>query len=103
MDDALFDLAETKSIEENSNRHASTEQISQIRVAFETAGISDQADRKRLVQSVVKRHVPSLRHLFDYEVTGVIYRIKDIISGQKATQHRSAWDDRDEDTWIDKL
>lgn len=104
MDDALFDFGETKKIEDDSNRPATTAQISQIRQAFETAGISEQADRKSLIQSAVKRNVPSLRDLFDHEVMGVLYRINDIIADQKTTQNgNSAWDDREEDTWIDKL
>lgn len=105
MDDALFDFGDTKANDEKSNCPATADQISQIRQAFESAGVSSQSERKTLIQSVVNRDVPSLRDLYDHEVTGVIYRINDLIHATQklGQQRRSAWDDREEDTWIDKL
>lgn len=105
MEDALFDFGETKREIKDPNRSATAEQIEQIRSAFETARITGQTERKALIQSVVKREIPSLRDLFEHEVTGVIYRINDAIHAvqQLGSQQRSAWDDREEDTWIDKL
>ena len=79
-----------------------TEQIQEIRDAFEKAGVLGQADRKALIESVVVREVSSLRELQAVEVRRILQRIHDL-GGSKPTRSGSAWDNREEDTWIDKL
>lgn len=76
------------------------EQVQQIREAFDKAGITEQEDRKDLINSVVIRDVASLRELHAVEVRRVILAIEQRI---KPKSTGSAWDDREEDTWIDKL
>lgn len=78
------------------------EQVEAIRAAFQKAGIVEQDHRKSLIESVVIREVASLHDLRAIEAHRILKRIEDRgSSGPKATG--SAWDTREEDTWIDKL
>lgn len=78
------------------------EQVSEIREAFDQAGIMEQDKRKALIESVVFRDVASLRELRAVESRRIIVRIRQRASaGPKPIG--SAWETREEDTWIDKL
>lgn len=80
----------------------SPEQIASIRSAFDTAGIADMAERQEVIQSCVIRKISNIRELYSREVRQVLTRIEGW--GRKAeAASGSAWDNRGEDTWIDKL
>ncbi|MFB0840328.1 hypothetical protein ACETK3_20285 [Arthrobacter sp. E44] len=79
-----------------------TEQIQAIRDAFEKAGVVNQDDRKALIESVVVREVASLRELKAVDARRILQRIEGL-RRPKSTSTGSAWDNREEDTWIDKL
>jgi hypothetical protein len=79
-----------------------TEQIQAIRDAFERAGVVGQDDRKALIESVVVREVASLRELKSVDARRIIQRIEGLRSSKPASTG-SAWDNREEDTWIDRL
>lgn len=79
-----------------------TEQIQAIRDAFERAGVEGQDDRKALIESVVLREVSSIRELRAVDVPRILQRIEGLRSSKPASTG-SAWDNREEDTWIDKL
>lgn len=79
-----------------------TEQMQVIRDAFERAGVISQDERKSLIEAVVLREVASLRELMAVDVRRILERIE----GLHSTTPRStgsAWDNREGDTWIDKL
>lgn len=76
------------------------EQVQQIREAFDKAGVIQQEERKALINSVIIRDVASLRELHAVEVRRVIRALE---QRTKPKSTGSAWDDRGEDTWIDKL
>lgn len=76
------------------------EQIQQIREAFDNAGVTDQDERKSLINSVLIRDVASWRELHAVEVRRILQAIE---QRSKPKSTGSAWDDREEDTWIDKL
>jgi hypothetical protein len=76
------------------------EQVQQIREAFNNAGVTDQEDRKSLINSVIIRDVGSLRELHAVEVRRILLAIE---QRTKPKAVGSAWDTREEDTWIDKL
>lgn len=78
------------------------EQVQAIRGAFAKAGVVSQDERKALIQSVVVREVASLRELNAAEAPRILQRI-DGLARPKAATGGSAWDNREEDTWIDKL
>lgn len=102
MTDSLFELGEPAMPASSSDIPIRPEQIQQIRDAFDEAGIVAQDDRKTLIESVVVRAVSTLRDLHAVEARRVLQRIKERTArSPKATG--SAWDTREEDTWIDKL
>lgn len=79
-----------------------TEQIQAIREAFERAGVVSQDDRKALIESVVVREAANLRELRAVDAGRILQRIEGLRSPKSASTG-SAWDNREEDTWIDKL
>lgn len=99
----LFDLPEaaptTPVIEDTP---ISPAQIAGIRNAFDNAGIAGMAERQEVIQSCVIRKISNIRELYSREVRQVLARVEgwnrttDTVTG-------SAWDNREEDTWIDKL
>ncbi|MEO5315555.1 hypothetical protein PV772_15805 [Pseudarthrobacter sp. CC12] len=78
------------------------EQMQEIRDAFEEAGVVSQSDRKALIESVIMGEVESLRELKSVDARRILQRIKGLHS-RKPTSTGSAWDNREDDTWIDKL
>lgn len=79
------------------------EQVAAIREAFTTAGIDSQERRQELAQSCVVRPLASLRELTAAEAHRVLKRIKKTAAAKPRPEGASAWDLREEDTWIDKL
>lgn len=101
---ALFDIGDENGQPENAPTELPIrpEQVHEIRAAFNQAGITEQCERKALIESVVIREVVSLRDLRAVEARRIIERIQQrAAASPKATG--SAWDTREEDTWIDKL
>ena len=79
-----------------------TEQIKSIREAFGRAGVASQDERRALIESVVLREVAGLRELKAVEAQRILQRIAGL-GTRNAASTGSAWDNREEDTWIDKL
>lgn len=77
-------------------------QVQQIRDAFAAAGIDSMDDRRAIIESCTVRSVTSIRALLAKDVRPILLRIEEQSRPQKASTG-SAWDNRDEDTWIDKL
>jgi hypothetical protein len=102
MSDSLFELGEPAMPASSSDIPIRPEQIQQIRDAFDEAGIVAQDDRKTLIESVVVRAVSTLRDLHAVEARRVLQRIKER-TARSPKDTGSAWDTREEDTWIDKL
>lgn len=108
--DALFDLEGAKPELSKSETQIAYEpitsvEVEKIRSAFSDAKIRGQDERKNIIEESVGREVKSLKHLLGHEVPRVIYALNDLILASRGPKvnDRSAWDDREEDTWIDKL
>lgn len=102
MMDSLFEI-NSPQVEEPQSAPIRDEQVAQLRLAFEEAGITDQQERRAIVQSCVLRPVASLRELYATDARRVLKRISEHTSAAPRTAGASAWDTREEDTWIDKL
>lgn len=102
--DGLFDLpeAEQRPAEPVGPPPIRGDQIAEVRSAFEAAGITDQTERHAIVQSAVTRPVESLRDLKATDVRHVLARITARASAATSGTG-SAWDQREDDTWIDRL
>ncbi|MFF1254923.1 hypothetical protein ACFVYC_20845 [Pseudarthrobacter sp. NPDC058329] len=100
----LFDIPSTPTVEPAAaalqELPIRPEQVQQIREAFDKAGVTEQDERKALINSVIVRDIASLRELHAAEVRRVVMAIE---QRTKPKSTGSAWDDREEDTWIDKL
>lgn len=106
MSDALFDLGRNDSPAHRSDISHSPvreEQIDAIREAFKSAGIDNQEERQRIVQAASVRQIGSLRELYAHEAHRVLQRMQQRVQSRPDTQGASAWDLREEDTWIDRL
>ena len=76
-------------------------QIDLLRKALDARGLTTMAERQQAIETATGRPVESLRALTQEEALSVLNRL-----GQAPTKKppgTSAWDERDEDTWIDRL
>lgn len=96
----LFDIPISRAPEALQELPIRPDQIQQIRDAFDKAGVTEQRERKSLINSVLVRDVASLRELHAVEVRRILQAIE---QRSKPKLTGSAWDNRDEETWIDKL
>lgn len=58
-----------------------------------------------MIQGTLGREISSLRAVLSHEASRIFYGLNDIILAAKSStvNERSAWDDREDDTRIDKL
>lgn len=78
------------------------EQIKDLERAFADAGISTVQSKREIIASCVVRPFESLDDLLAKDYRPILKRIE----GRRAPVQRpvgSAWDNREGDTWIDKL
>ncbi len=75
--------------------------VNDIRTALTTRGLTTMAERQQAIEAIVERPVESLRSLTRAEALRVLSSLASMAAPQ--TSGGSAWDDRDEDTWIDRL
>lgn len=80
----------------------SKDQVSKILEAFERAGIMGEPARKEIIASCVVRPVASFDDLLAKDFQRIMKRIEER-GNPKPQRVGSAWDTREEDTWIDKL
>jgi DNA polymerase-3 subunit epsilon len=105
LDEGLFDLdhePQTAPVQAPGPAPIQDRQIEQIRNLFRAAGIAGQEDRRVFVESIVETRVASLRSLSHFHAVRVIEALSK--RGRQPTGRKgSAWDEREEDTWIDRL
>lgn len=100
----LFSFGEAPDTASESIREIpiKAEQVKDLERAFIEAGISTVHSQKEIVASCVVRPFESLRDLLAKDYRPILKRIKE----RRAPAERSdgsAWDNREGDTWIDKL
>lgn len=76
-------------------------QVDLLRKALDARGLTDQVGRQKVIEAAADRPVESLRALTHEEALRVLSRLGQTPASSKT--EGSAWDQRDEDTWIDKL
>ncbi|WP_104091796.1 hypothetical protein [Arthrobacter sp. GMC3] len=103
MTDALFEFDLPKGQTPFGPLPITDAQIAEIRQAFAAAAITEQGGRKAIIDSCVLRPVQSLRDLYSTDFRRVIDRIQNANASQPEAAEGSAWDNREEDTWIDRL
>ncbi len=75
--------------------------VNDIRTALTTRGLMTMPERQQAIEAIVDRSVESLRLLTRAEALQVLSSLASTATPQGSGG--SAWDDRDEDTWIDRL
>ncbi|MDQ0802169.1 hypothetical protein QF050_003808 [Arthrobacter sp. SLBN-112] len=101
--DSLFDLKQTTQQAPLATPPITEDQIRSLRDAFAAAGIDSMKDRKDVIESCTfPRLVVNIRELLARDVRPILRRIEERSSNKRPTVG-SAWDNREEDTWIDKL
>lgn len=75
--------------------------LNDIRTALTARGLNTMTERQQAVEAAVARPVESLRSLTRAEAL----RVLTVLGSEAASQtgKTSSWDNRDEDTWIDRL
>lgn len=101
--DGLFDIPAAKpEAAARLDSPISPRQVQQLRSAFDGAEIMSMDERQKIIQQSTGRQVENIRLLFSREVMAILSHI-DRTGRRVETARNSAWDDREEDTWIDKL
>ena len=80
---------------------ASDWQVDLLRKALDARGLTAQEERQAAIQEHVDHPVTSLRSLTHDEALRVLSRLGQ--SPAPRSSSGSSWDERDEDTWIDRL
>jgi hypothetical protein len=75
--------------------------VNDIRTALTTRGLTAMAERQQAIEAIVGRPVESLRSVTRAEALRVLLSLASATAPQGS--RTSAWDDRDEDTWMDRL
>lgn len=75
-------------------------QVDLLRKALDSRGLTDLVARREAIERVVGRPVDSLQTLTQAEALDALKKLGD---SAPASRSGSAWDQRDEDTWIDRL
>jgi hypothetical protein len=75
--------------------------VDDIRAALTARGLTTMAERQHAIEVAVGRPVASLRSLTRAEALRVLALLASAPAPQQGST--SAWDDRDGDTWIDRL
>lgn len=97
---AMPEVANTPPVIEDTP--ISSAQIETIRSAFDAAGMVTMAERQELIQSCLIRKISNIKELYSRDVRHVLKRIEGWGRKAEATAG-TAWDNREEVTWIDKL
>ena len=106
-DDGLFDLPDAGP-PSTPDRSPSSEQvpdwqIAQLRTGLDGLGLGDGDERQQLVQRLVGRPVSALRDLTYSEARTLGEQIAAMKRESMQRQSRSSWDEREGETWIDRL
>lgn len=76
-------------------------QVDLLRKALDARGLKSMAERQLDIEAAAGRSVDSLRALSHDEALRVLSQLGQ--QGSAALSEKSAWDDRERDTWIDRL
>lgn len=97
------------SLDDNAPEPATTEvpapiatwQVDLLRKTLDARGIVEMAERKQVIEQHAGRAVASLKELTSGEAISILSKLGELASNSTSTA--SAWDQREEDTWIDRL
>jgi len=101
----LFSMLESEEPQrpEPVNQLMTESQRTAIRHLFSQLGVSTAREQLEIVRELTGRGVNSVADVTQHHAQSLIYGLSEKVrtSGRKNTGN--SWDDREEDTWIDKL
>ncbi|WP_459976109.1 hypothetical protein, partial [Nocardioides pyridinolyticus] len=80
---------------------AASWQVDLLRKALDGRGMTTMAERQGAIEDAIGRPVESLRALTSEEALRALSKLGGASSARSSAA--TAWDERDEDTWIDRL
>lgn len=100
----LFDLdVPEPALPVEEEKAISAEQVQRLQAAFNDAGLVSVEGQKELVRMCVVRPIASLYDLRPSDLRPIFNRISERAWTKPRSTGGSSWDNRDEETWIDKL
>lgn len=104
MDTPLFsdDVPPTPPAASPTRTSVTEWQVDLLRKALDSRGLTDQQARRALIEQHAGRPLTSLRDLTSEEALRVVTALGRS-AGQAQPPSASAWDEREDDTWIDRL
>lgn len=103
LEPSLFDLGDDLTPPDGAPEMNSVQQRSSVRDVFAALGVSDASAQFEIVHQLTGQRVRSPRELLARYAQVLVARLADRLRTQKVRRTGNAWDDREEDTWIDKL
>ncbi|MAY97870.1 MAG: hypothetical protein CMH84_15255 [Nocardioides sp.] len=95
------DESATPPVQETGSTSIADWQVDLLRKALDARGQQSMAERKLAIEAAAGRSVDSLRALSHDEALRVLSQLGQ--QGSASPREQSAWDDREGDTWIDRL
>jgi hypothetical protein len=74
-----------------------------LRSSFAQLGIGDARQQFAMVEELTGQRITSVQQLTARHAQTLIYRLVDKVNSVGRRSTGNTWDDREEDTWIDKL
>lgn len=105
-DGTLFEVEVAIARESSASAVApiSDDQVVALRGALDAAGLREMAVRRGLIERLLGRSVNSLRDLSASDARILATKLNSLYPSERPqTVRASAWDDRDDETWIDRL
>lgn len=103
MTDSLFELDGPEVQAPRQHMPITDAQVAEIRAAFNDAGINEQDERKSVIEACMVRPVTSLRDLYATDAQRLLNLLRQRKENRPKVMGGSAWDNREEETWIDRL
>lgn len=103
--ESLFELPDEPKAPEILPSLIRDEQVAEIRQLLDASILDSQQKRKQFIESVTFRKVAGIRELTSVEA-GLVIRKLSLWANNSTPASKiegSAWDNREEETWIDKL
>jgi hypothetical protein len=105
--DELFPLFEpedtTKPESAPLDRQMSGSQRDALKTAFAALGILDARGQFAIVEELTGKRITSVKELQERDAQTLIHRLAAKVNAIGRRNTGNTWDDREEDTWIDKL
>lgn len=106
MSDELFDFDDVESAQTASTpspKQMTESQRQMIREACGQLGVLTAKDQFDLVEETIGIRIISVAELRQDQAQNLIYRLQSRVGSLGKKNTGNSWDDREEDTWIDKL